>query len=135
MRIDEGKSGKTDLSGLNVAMLIDIPGRMSEGDWKAAGYYDDRADDAQFEALERIFTGQARGPTGLFRLLVSTYYGSAREEVRWVDAASDYVYGVSRAGYKVFVWHPRKQAEPSLTIRVADKIQDIWVVRERAAKA
>lgn len=81
VRIDEGNSGKTDLSGLNVAMLLDIPGRMSEGDWKAAGYYDDRADDAQFEALERIFTGRARGTTGLFRLLVSTYYGSSREAV------------------------------------------------------
>ena len=82
VRIDEGKSGKVDLSGLNVAMIIDIPGRMSDGDWKAAGYFDARADDDQFAALERIFTGQARGNTGLFRLLVSTYYGSSREEIR-----------------------------------------------------
>lgn len=83
VRIDAGKWGETDLSGLNVAMLLDIPGRMGEGDWKAAGYFDDRADDAQFAALERIFTGQARGATGLFRLLVSSYLGSAREEVRF----------------------------------------------------
>ena len=83
VRIDEGRWGETDLSGLNVAMLLDIPGRMREGDWKAAGYFDDRADAAQFAALERIFTGRARGTTGLFRLLVSTYYGSAREAVRF----------------------------------------------------
>jgi hypothetical protein len=81
VRIDEGKWGKTDLSGLNVAMMLDIPGMMGEGDWKAAGYFDDRADNAQFTALERIFTGNAKGTTGLFRLLVSTYYGSSREEV------------------------------------------------------
>jgi len=81
VRIDKGKWGKTSLSGLNVAMLIDIPGMMGEGDWKAAGYFDDRADDAQFAALKKIFTGQAKGTTGLFRLLVSTYYGSSREEV------------------------------------------------------
>jgi hypothetical protein len=81
VRIDKGKWGRTDLSGLNVAMLIDIPGMMGEGDWKAAGYFDDRADDAQFAALERIFTGQAKGTTGLFRLLVSTYFGSSREAV------------------------------------------------------
>jgi hypothetical protein len=78
---EEGKWGKTDLSGLNVAMMLDIPGMMGEGDWKAAGYFDDRADNAQFAALERIFTGNAKGTTGLFRLLVSTYYGSSREEV------------------------------------------------------
>jgi hypothetical protein len=55
----------------------------------------------------------------------------AREEIRWVDAAADRVYGVSRAGYKVFIWEPLRTTEPSLTIRVSDKIQDIWVVRER----
>jgi len=81
VRIDEGKWGDTDLGGLNVAMLLDIPGSMSEGDWKAAGYFDDRADDAQFAALEKIFSGQARGTTGLFRLLVSEYLGSIREEI------------------------------------------------------
>jgi len=83
VRIDTGQWGETDLSGLNVAMLLDIPGMMGEGDWRAAGYFDDRADDAQFAALERIFTGQAKGTTGLFRLLVSTYFGSAREEIRF----------------------------------------------------
>ena len=83
VRIDRGNWGKIDLTGLNVAMMIDIPGMMGEGDWKAAGYFDDRADDKQFAALEKIFTGQAKGTTGLFRLLVSTYYGSAREEIRF----------------------------------------------------
>jgi hypothetical protein len=62
-------------------MLLDIPGSMSEGDWKAAGYFDDRASEAQFEALEKIFSGRAKGTTGLFRLLVSEYLGSVREEV------------------------------------------------------
>lgn len=83
VRIDAGAWGKTDLSGLNVAMMLDIPGSMSEGDWKAAGYFDDRADEAQFAALEMIFSGRARGTTGLFRLLVSEYLGSIREEVRF----------------------------------------------------
>ena len=81
VRIDEGNWGKTDLSGLNVAMIIDIPGMMGEGDWKAAGYFDKRASEEQFAALEKIFTGQAKGTTGLFRLLVSTYFGSSREEI------------------------------------------------------
>jgi hypothetical protein len=64
-------------------MMLDIPGLMGEGDLKAAGYFDDRADDTQYAALERIFTGNAKGTTGLFKLLVSTYYGSAREEIRF----------------------------------------------------
>jgi hypothetical protein len=48
----------------------------------------------------------------------------AREEVRWV-----YVIGVSRSGYKLFCWDAHHQSQPKLTIRVADKIQDLFVVR------
>lgn len=55
----------------------------------------------------------------------------AREEVRWVDAAADFVTGISRAGYKVFCWDVKKQSEPVLTIRVSDKVQDIFIVKER----
>jgi hypothetical protein len=55
----------------------------------------------------------------------------AREEIRWVDAAADFVTGISRAGYKVFCWDVKKQSEPLLTIRVSDKVQDIFIVKER----
>jgi hypothetical protein len=55
----------------------------------------------------------------------------AREEIRWVDGAADFVTGISRAGYKVFCWDVRKQSEPTLTIRVSDKVQDIFIVKER----
>lgn len=81
VRIDDGNYFGTDLSGLNVAMFLDIPGMMGEGNWKAAAYIDERADRAQFDALEKIFSGQAKGTTGLFRLLVSDFYGATREEV------------------------------------------------------
>ena len=54
----------------------------------------------------------------------------AREEVRWVDAAGDFVFGVSRSGYKVFCWDTLRQSEPKLTIRVSDKVQDLFVLRE-----
>jgi len=53
----------------------------------------------------------------------------AREEVRWVDGAGDYVIGVSRSGYKLFAWEVETQSKPALTVRVSDKIQDLFVVR------
>ena len=81
VRIDEGQSGDVDLSGRTVAMIIDIPGKMAEGNWKAATYVDDDADEAQFDALAGIFSGQARGTTGLFKLLMSEHYGTFREEI------------------------------------------------------
>jgi hypothetical protein len=81
VRIDDGAWGPTPLGGLAVAMLLDIPGRMADGDWKAALYLDQRADDAQAAGLRAIFTGAARGTTGLFRLLVSTWLGEERAPV------------------------------------------------------
>lgn len=59
----------------------------------------------------------------------------AREEVRWVDGAGDFVFGVSRSGYKVFCWDALRQSEPKLTIRVSDKVQDLTVIKMLPQKA
>lgn len=83
VRIDAGHSGDTSLDGLNVAMLLDIPGKMERGNWTLALWIDDRADDAQFAALETIFSGGSRGSTGLFKLLVGTYLGAERAPVQF----------------------------------------------------
>ena len=53
----------------------------------------------------------------------------AREEVRWVDGAADFIVGVSRSGYKVFCWDAHRQTEPKLVIRVSDKVQDLFLVK------
>lgn len=83
VRIDSGRSGEVDLSGLNVAMLLDIPGKMERGNWTLALWIDERADDGQFAALETIFRGKARGSTGLFTLLVGDYLGAERAPVEF----------------------------------------------------
>ncbi len=51
----------------------------------------------------------------------------ARDEVRWVDGAADFIVGVTRSGYKVLAWDAHHQTEPKLTIRVSDKVQDLFV--------
>ena len=45
---------------------------------KAAAYIDDRASYAAYEALIKIFSGQAKGTTGLFKVLVSEFLGAER---------------------------------------------------------
>ena len=81
VRIDSGKAGDADLSGLNVAMLLDIPGEMARGNWTAATYIDERASDEAFAKLEAILRGGARGTTGLFSLLVGNYLGAERSPI------------------------------------------------------
>jgi len=81
VRIDEGHYGDVDLSGLNVGLILEIPGLMARGNWKAAAYVDDRASEEAYDALVAIFSGQARGTTGLFKVLVSEFLGAERAPV------------------------------------------------------
>ncbi|WP_425045527.1 DUF1326 domain-containing protein [Primorskyibacter sp. S87] len=85
VRIDSGHYGDEDLSGLNIGLLIEIPGMMSRGNWKAAVFIDDRASHAAFEALVKIFSGQAKGTTGLFSVLVGEFLGAERQPVSYVN--------------------------------------------------
>ncbi|GAB4382855.1 DUF1326 domain-containing protein [Albidovulum sp.] len=81
IRIDEGHYDGESLAGLNVGLLLEIPGKMGRGNWKAAAWIDDRASDKAHDGLVRIFTGQARGTTGLFKVLVSEFLGAERAPV------------------------------------------------------
>ena len=83
VRIDEGKFGDEDLSGLNIGLLIEIPGLMARGNWKAAAFIDDRASDAAYDGLVSIFSGAARGTTGLFKVLVSEFLGAERAPISY----------------------------------------------------
>lgn len=83
VRIDEGHYEGEDLSGLNVGLVLEIPGLMARGNWKAAAYIDDRASEAAYDGLIKIFSGQAKGTTGLFKVLVSEFLGAERAPVSY----------------------------------------------------
>ena len=82
--IDDGHFEGESLSGLNVGLLVDIPGKMSEGNWKVAAYVDDRASGKAYDGILKIFSGAAGGTTGLFTMLVSEIIGAEREKVEIV---------------------------------------------------
>ena len=88
IRIDEGAYGNEALSGLNVGMLLEIPGLMSRGNWKAAAYIDDRASYRAHHGLIQILSGKAKGTTGLFNVLVSEFMGAERAEVSFETEGS-----------------------------------------------
>ncbi len=85
VRIDEGYYEGEDLSGLNVGLVLEIPGLMARGNWKAAAYIDERASEAAYDGLIKIFSGQAKGTTGLFRVLVSEFLGAERAPVSYTN--------------------------------------------------
>jgi hypothetical protein len=83
VRIDKGAYGDVDLSGLNIGLMIEIPGMMARGNWKVALFIDERASEDAYEALLAIFSGAAKGTTGLFRVLVGELIGHERQPVSY----------------------------------------------------
>ena len=61
-RIVEGHFNTTPLSGLHWAWLIVWPGEIAEGGGSSLIVIDERADDAQREALRKIISGEASEP-------------------------------------------------------------------------
>jgi hypothetical protein len=75
-RIDAGSCGDTKLDGLSFALVIRSGKVMADGNWVFAGVVDERADDAQRQALAAIVGGQAGGPPAFIREnLVSDFRG------------------------------------------------------------
>jgi hypothetical protein len=72
VRVDAGRHGATDLSGLHAVLAIYTPGVMADGDWTVAPYVDSRGSEGQRAALEAIITGQAGGSLGRFAPLMAT---------------------------------------------------------------
>jgi len=81
VRIDDGSYGDVDLSGINLGVIIEIPGLMSRGDWTAGLFVDESADVYQVKALTKIMTGRARGSTHLLSILVSRFLGVHQERI------------------------------------------------------
>ena len=80
--IDEGHYEGEDLSGLQIGLMVEIPGRMAEGNWKVAAYVDERASGKAYNGILQIFSGAAGGTTGLFTMLVSEIIGAERAPVQ-----------------------------------------------------
>jgi len=73
IQIDEGYHGDTRLDGLKVGAEFKWPGAIHEGNDEALAFVDERADDAQREALLRIMTGQDTEPFAtMFAVYAST---------------------------------------------------------------
>jgi hypothetical protein len=77
-RVDKGRSGGVDLGGLCFALVIRSGKVMADGNWVFACVVDERANEAQRQALTAIVSGQAGGPPGMIRAnLVGDFRGVA----------------------------------------------------------
>lgn len=82
-RIDEGHFGDVDLSGINMGLVMEIPGLMSRGNWSAGVFIDEKASIYAVKALTKIMTGRAGGTTGLLSILVGNFLGVRQAPVQY----------------------------------------------------
>src|SRR3712207_8775579 len=76
--IREGEVEGTDISGLRIAVIIDTPKVMTDGNWRLGMFVDDQATDEQFDKLAKVFGGQLGGPMAALGPLVGEVVGVER---------------------------------------------------------
>ena len=59
---DKGNVDGVDVSGLTLAVVVQIPGNVLAGNWRAVVYVDDNASAEQEQALLDVYTGKQGGP-------------------------------------------------------------------------
>ena len=90
----EGDNGKVDLSGINVAILLEVPGPLSMGGWTAGLYIDEKASDEAADVLLKIFSGQAGGQTGWFSTMISNFLGVKRCAITYRETETGWTYTI-----------------------------------------
>ncbi|HEY7496136.1 MAG TPA: DUF1326 domain-containing protein [Candidatus Tectomicrobia bacterium] len=88
--IRQGHYGSIRLCGLTVVRVTIFPGPgiMASGNQKLALYIDERATQAQYDALVEIFTGKAGGPLERLQTLVTDFLGVKRVPITYtIDGA------------------------------------------------
>ena len=83
IRIEDGDYGGESLAGINIAMLLEVPGLLARGNWKVAAFIDESASHKAHHALIQILSGKAKGTTGLFKHLVSEFLGAEKAKVEY----------------------------------------------------
>ncbi len=81
MRIDKGEKDGVSLDGVSFIVMMHSPGPMGDGNIKVGLIIDDKASDAQVEAVSAIATGAEGGPMAALAPLVGEVAGVERRPI------------------------------------------------------
>jgi hypothetical protein len=106
--VREGNSDGVDLSGLKVALMVNFPDVITNGNWKIGAIVDEGASDEQVSALEAIVSGQQGGPFGDMAALVGEFAGVQRGPLSYSDMSAT-------IGGKSFTYEPLRGQDGNAT--------------------
>ena len=87
--VDQGYFNGVSLDGINFVIAAHTPGIMGHGGWTTAFYVDERADDQQRQALERILSGEIGGPMAAWMSLTTNMLGIKYEAIDYREEGMD----------------------------------------------
>lgn len=136
IRIEEGHSDETDLSGINVGLIIDIPGPLARGNWTAGLFIDEKASIYAVKALTRIFTGRAGGSTGLLKILVGNFLGVQQKPITYTIDGETRIFRIPKIIDGVVKPIRGKEHGQNVVIRNSEYwvAQDITVARAETSR-
>jgi len=134
IRIDDGRYGAVDLTGLKAGFMLEIPGVMARGNWTVALFVDEKASIYAVKALTQIFSGRAGGSTRLLKILVGSFLGVRQLPISYethgetrivkiekiVDGAVTPIPGKEK-GRNVVIRNSEYWIAPDITVSRADK--------------
>ncbi len=86
---DSGTIDGVDVTGLTFAGVMDIPGNVLAGNWRAMVYMDDKSTPQQEEALLNLYTGKLGGPVADLVKLIGEVVGVERVPITFdIDGVS-----------------------------------------------
>jgi hypothetical protein len=83
--IRAGEIEGTDVSGRTLAVIVDSPKVMTEGNWRLGMFVDDGTSDEQMEKLTAVFGGQMGGPMAVLVPLIGEVLGVERAPIEVVE--------------------------------------------------
>lgn len=134
IRIDDGQFDDISLGGINMGLMMDLPGIMARGNWTAALFVDEKASAQAVKSLTRIFSGRVGGTTHLLSILVGQFLGvrqvpisyETKDETRIIKI-KDYAEGTvtpvrgKEGGQNVVIRNSQYWIAPDVIVAKADK--------------
>src|SRR5204863_6727646 len=86
--IASGEIEGTDVSELNVGMVVDSPPIMGKGNWRVGLVMDAAASEEQADGLGAVFSGQKGGPPAMLGPLIAEMMGVEKVPIEYADDGS-----------------------------------------------
>jgi hypothetical protein len=89
-QIERGSKAGVGLDGLAFIVVARAPGAMGKGNWTVGLVIDERANQAQADAILAIASGQAGGPMAHLAPVIGTFAGVERRPIKFASDANRY---------------------------------------------